>query len=397
MSGGPSQLETFDPKPEHDNGGPTEAISTSIPGISISQHSAAGRSGDAASGSCAFHVDKGRRPFSGDVFPAYRLPASGARALSNRAGSMLGRQLRDPACDLPAYVSINPFQAFSPAAFSPGFLGPAWSPLRVESQTSGDEAGRQVTFDVRNLKTSDRISSAQADARLQLLASLEHDFLAQRPDGPGVSHVQAYQQAVRMMKSAAVSAFDLEREDAALRDAYGRNPFGQGCLLARRLLESGVSFVEVNLSGPDGSGNAAGWDTHQENFTAVANLCGVLDPAWATLMNDLQQRGLLQETLVVWMGEFGRTPIINQNSGRDHWPQSWTAVLGGAGIRGGQVYGQTSADGTMIEHNPVTVPSFMATICKALRLDPETTNISNVGRPIPLADHGAEPIAELLT
>lgn len=395
MSGGPSQLETFDPKPEHDNGGPTEAISTSIPGISISQHlpqiaqvmqhlapvrSMSTKEGDHSRATYFLHTGY--------------LPQGPVRYPS--VGSMLGQQLRDPACDLPAYVSINPFQAFSPAAYSPGFLGPAWSPLRVESQTSGDDADRQVTFEVRNLKTSGRISSAQADARLQLLASLEHDFLAQRPDGPGVSHVQAYQQAVRMMKSAAVSAFDLEREDAALRDAYGRNPFGQGCLLARRLLESGVSFVEVNLSGPDGSGNAAGWDTHQENFTAVANLCGVLDPAWATLMNDLQQRGLLQDTLVVWMGEFGRTPVINQNTGRDHWPQSWSTVLGGAGIRGGQVYGQTSADGTSIEQNPVTVPNLMATICKALGLDPETANISNVGRPIPLADHGAEPIAELL-
>lgn len=396
MSGGPSQLETFDPKPGHENGGPTEAISTSVPGISISQHlpqvarvmqhlapvrSMSSKEGDHSRATYFLHT--GYLPQGPVRYPT--------------AGSLLGQQLLDADCDLPAFVSINPFQAFSPAAYGPGFLGPAWSPLRVESQVQGSDEDRQVTFEVRNLQNSDRISPAQADARLQLLASFEHDFLAQRPDGPGVSHVQAYQQAVRMMKSAAVSAFNLDAEDAVLRDAYGRNPFGQGCLLARRLLESGVSFVEVCLSGPDGSGNGAGWDTHQENFSAVKELCGVLDPAWSNLMTDLQQRGLLQETLVVWMGEFGRTPVINQNTGRDHWPQSWSAVLGGAGIRGGQVYGQTSSDGTSIEQNPVTVPNFMATICKALGLNPETTNISNVGRPIPLADHGAQPIAELLT
>ena len=230
-----------------------------------------------------------------------------------------------------------------------------------------------------------------------MLASLEHDFLKDRPGAPGRSHVESYQQAVRMMNSAAVGAFNLDTEDDTLRDAYGRNPFGQGCLLARRLIEGGVSFVEVNLSGVDGAGGGAGWDTHQDNFDAVKNLCGVLDPAYATLMNDLNQRGLLEDTLVVWMGEFGRTPLINDNTGRDHWPKSWSTVLGGAGIKTGQAYGTTSDDGTEIADNPVTVQSLMATICNSLQIDYETTNLSNVGRPIPLADHGSSSIAGLLS
>ncbi|MCA9051475.1 MAG: DUF1501 domain-containing protein, partial [Planctomycetaceae bacterium] len=303
-------------------------------------------------------------------------------------------QLKDPACDLPAFVSIDPFRAFSPAAFGPGFLGPAWSPLIVAAESAGTAEQPDVSFAVRNLRTPQDVSPAQLDARLSFLARMEHDFLSQRPDPPGGSHLQSYDQAVRMMKSEAVKAFDLSGEDDALRDAYGRNAFGQGCLLARRLVEQGVAFVEVALNGVDGNG--AGWDTHADNFNAVGNLCGVLDPAWSTLLSDLEQRGLLQDTLVVWMGEFGRTPAINENSGRDHWPGSWSTVLGGAGIRGGQVYGATAEDGVEITDSPVRVPDLMATVCRALDIDPLTTNMSNIGRPIPVADHGSVAIESLL-
>ncbi len=396
MSGGPSQLETFDPKVEHENGGPTSAIDTSVAGVRISQHlpqiaqvmqhlvpirSMSTKEGDHTRATYFMHT--GYLPQGPIRYPT--------------AGSFLSKQLIDPTCDLPSFVSVNPFRAFSPAAYGPGFLGPSWSPLVVESDMTGSDENRNVSFEVSNLKPANNVTAQQADARMQLLASLEHDFLAKRPGGPGSSHVQSYEQAVRMMKSAAVKAFNLDGEDAVLRDAYGRNPFGQGCLLARRLIESGVSFVEVNLSGPDGQGGGAGWDTHQENFEAVGALCGVLDPAYATLINDLNQRGLLQDTLVVWMGEFGRTPKINDNNGRDHWPKSWSTVLAGAGVKAGQAYGQTSADGMEIDDNPVSVQDLMATICQALNIDPQITNLSNVGRPIPLADHGAAAISDLLS
>ncbi len=136
-------------------------------------------------------------------------------------------------------------------------------------------------------------------------------------------------------------------------------------------------------------------DTHADNFESVGALCGVLDPAWGTLMNDLHERGLLEDTLVIWMGEFGRTPQINENTGRDHWPGSWSVVLGGGAVQGGQVYGGTAEDGVEITENPVGVPALMATICHALGLDHSSTNLSNIGRPIPLADHGAEPLEPL--
>ena len=145
-----------------------------------------------------------------------------------------------------------------------------------------------------------------------------------------------------MMRSKAVKAFNLDEEPKALRDAYGRNQFGQGCLLARRLVERGVPFVEVALSGVDGN-NGFAWDTHQQNFDAVKGLCKVLDPGWSTLMTDLRSRGMLDSTLIVWMGEFGRTPKINPSSGRDHYPNAWSTVLAGGGIKGGQVVGSTGA------------------------------------------------------
>ncbi len=391
MSGGPSQMETFDPKEGQPNGGPTKAIDTSVPGIRIAENlpkvagvmehlapvrSMATKEGDHTR--ATYFMRTGYLPQGPVQYPSM--------------GAFLGKQLKQPACDLPSYVSINPFRAFSPAAYGPGFLGPAWSPLVVGSETDKD---KNVSFQVRNLKPAERLSTAQVDARLSLLSTLETSFLAERPDGPGSSHLASYEQAIRMMKSSAVSAFKLDEEDDVLRDAYGRSTFGQGCLLARRLIERGVSFVEVSLTGVDGA-PGAGWDTHEENFTAVKSLCEVLDPAYASLITDLKQRGLLDDTLVIWMGEFGRTPQINTNTGRDHWPGSWSTVLGGAGIKGGQAYGATSDDGTEIKENPVTVQNFMATVCRALNLDPTMTNLSNIGRPIPLADHGATAIDALL-
>jgi uncharacterized protein (DUF1501 family) len=196
------------------------------------------------------------------------------------------------------------------------------------------------------------------------------------------------------MRSAAARAFDLDEETPALRDAYGRNQFGQGCLLARRLVERGVPFVEVSLGGP--MQNVFGWDTHQQNFDNVKRLSEILDPAWGTLMEDLHLRGMLDSTLIVWMGEFGRTPRINPNKGRDHYPNAFTTVLAGGGIKGGQAVGKTSADGTTVEDRKVSVPDFLATVCQALGVDPMKQNVSNVGRPIRIVDKAAVPIEEVL-
>ena len=198
-----------------------------------------------------------------------------------------------------------------------------------------------------------------------------------------------------MMRSEAVKAFQLDDEKAALRDAYGRNQFGQACLLARRLVERGVPFVEVSLNGVNNNQTFA-WDTHAQNFAAVKGLLGVLDPAWSTLITDLKDRGLLDSTLIVWMGEFGRTPKINPQAGRDHFPNAWSSVMCGGGIKGGQAIGKTSDDGMKVDDRPVSVQDLFATMCAVLGLDSMKQNISNVGRPIRLADPTAKPIREIV-
>jgi hypothetical protein len=246
---------------------------------------------------------------------------------------------------------------------------------------------------VQDLALPGQVSADQARARVDLLQEMAQDFVAKHPGVPAQSHQAAYDRAVRLMRTAAAKAFDLGEEKAAVRDAYGRNLFGQGCLLARRLVERGVPFIEVSLSGVNG----LGWDTHAQNADTVKQLSRMLDPAWARLMADLKERGLLDSTLIVWMGEFGRTPNFPRADGRDHWPNSFSAVLAGGGIKGGQAIGKTSADGMTIVDRPVTVPQFLATVCRALGVDHTKQNLSNVGRPIRIVAPGTQPVGEALT
>src|SRR5260370_11834948 len=206
----------------------------------------------------------------------------------------------------------------------------------------------QENLRVENLAPPSDIPRAQTDARIDLLQGMEQDFVNRHPGLSPASHRTAYERAVRLMRTAAARAFNLEEESAQTRAAYGRNTFGQGCLLTRRLVERGVPFIEVSLG--SFNSNALSWDTHQQNFTNVRALSQLLDPAWGTLMEDLRDRGMLESTLIVWTGEFGGTRRLSgQQPGRDHYPNAWTTVLAGGGIRGGRVVGRTSPDGTTIE------------------------------------------------
>jgi hypothetical protein len=396
MTGGPSQTDTFDLKPGHENGGPFKPIDTSVPGLQIGEHlpnlakvmehvapirSMSTKEGDHSRGS--YIMRTGYAPSGPVQYPTM--------------GSLLSKELASPGAELPDYVSVAPYKFLNPAAYAPGFLGPKHAPLVVGGQIAfGQNQYNDDSLKVRNLDRPGGIEIARADARLGLLGTLEDDFAAARPGVSADSHRTAYDQAVRMMRSEAVKAFQLDEEPDALRDRYGRNLFGQGCLLARRLVERGVPFVEVSLNGVDGL-NTFAWDTHQDNFESVKKLCGVLDPGWATLIADLKDRGLLETTLVVWMGEFGRTPKVNNNKGRDHFPNAWSTVLSGGGIKGGQAIGATSDDGMEVKDRPVSNADLMATICKAVGLDPMQQNMSNVGRPIRLADPEATPIDEVLS
>jgi Protein of unknown function (DUF1501) len=396
MDGGPSTIDMWDLKPGHANGGPFQARETSVPGIRISEHlpkigqhmehmaiirSMTTREGD--HGRAAYFLRTGYMPAGEIQYPPI--------------GALLAHELGAEDAVLPKFVSIAPDRGVNPAAYSPGFLGPQYAPLVVgDAGMVAGQQGQNVyerALRVENLEAPHSVLPSHVDARIDLVAEMDRGFLQQHQgSAAALNHQAAYDRAARLVRSAAGKAFDLDDEKDAVRDAYGRNLFGQGCLLARRLVERGVPFVEVTLGGVNGG--VFGWDTHAQNFDIVQRLCGVLDTAWAALMEDLQQRGLLDTTLIVWMGEFGRTPQINPQRGRDHFPNAWSTVLAGGGIKGGQVIGATSPDGVSIKDRPVSVPDFLATICTALGVDPLKQNMSNVGRPIRIVDKTAQPIKE---
>ena len=397
MNGGPSTIDLFDLKPGHDNGGPFRPIDTTAPGVRIGEHlpnlayqmkhlavirSMSTKEGDHAR--ATYQLRTGNLPQGGIDFPCL--------------GSLVAKELGDPAADLPAFVSIAPQRFLAQGAFGPGFLGPRYAPLLIADGQQFVNPAQAPELDrllrVQNLAPSPSVSPADAHARLELMHDLEADFLAGRPGRTTESHRSAYAAATRLMRTDAAGAFDLTGEKEAARDRYGRNLFGQGCLLARRLVERGVPFVEVTLAAAPNA--PAGWDTHGNNFDQVRSLAGVLDQGWAALLADLHERGLLDTTTVVWMGEFGRTPKINQQRGRDHYAPAWSVVLGGGGIRGGSVAGRTSPDGTTVEDRSVSVPDLLATVCKALGIDHEKQNLSNVNRPIRIVDKTARPVTEVL-
>jgi hypothetical protein len=396
MEGGPSQIDTFDPKPGRPTGGTFKAIETTVPGIRIAEHlpgvarqmkhlalvrSMKTKEGD--HGRASYLLRTGNLPQEPIQYPTL--------------GSLLSKELGDPMAALPNFVSIGSRRGLSDGGYGAGFLGPEFAPLLVGS-TDNDpytQVLSEKALAVPDLKPAAGVSGGQVRARSDLLREMNAEFAVGREGAAARSLRSAYDRAIRLMNSGAARAFNLDDEPAKLRDAYGRNLFGQGCLLARRLVERGVPFVEVTLGRIPGA--FSGWDTHARNFDDVKGLCGVLDPAWATLMRDLKDRGLLDTTLVLWMGEFGRTPRINGNAGRDHYPNAWSVVLGGGGIKGGQVVGNTGKDGAAVEERPVSVPDLLATICKALGVDPLKQNTSNIRRPIRIVYKSAKPIAEVLS
>lgn len=395
MGGGPSQTDTFDMKPNHENGGEFKEIATNVPGVRFSEHmpqlakqadqlaiirSLSTKEGDHGRGT---HLMRTGQPPMGAV----RYPAIGAA---------IAKQLASPEVKLPPYVSVAPFRGLNNEAFGPGFLGPKFAPLVVGATSMGSPAANQgegfAELKVDALAPPEGVSTEQMNQRLALWKTLENRFLQQHPNATIRAHQSVYDNSLQMIESEASDAFDLSQEDDVVREAYGKGMFGQGCLLARRLVERGVPFVEVSLNNLSSGG--LGWDTHANNFETVKNLSGELDSGWATLMTELKDRGLLESTTIIWMGEFGRTPKINGAAGRDHFPQAWSCVLAGGGIAGGQVYGKTSEDGMHVEEDKTSVGEVLATLCTALGVPPDTQNMSNAGRPIPIVEDS--PIRRLL-
>jgi len=370
MQGGPSQFETFSPKPDHANGGETKAIKTNVAGIQIAEHlphcakvmdelaiirSMTSKEGNHQRASYLLH--HGYLPMGGVKFPTL--------------GSNVAHQIGDAANQLPSYVRIG---GRLPNGGNGGFLGVDYDPLVLKSAERMPQNSTPVT-------TLDRYHR-----RLGLLDTFQTTFAANAGAQVVADHRKLTNRAAEMILSPSMKAFDLEQEPSQLREAYGEGNFASGCQMARRLVEHGVTFVEVVSNG---------WDTHQDVFSRTADLTSQVDQPMAMLVKDLKARGMLDKTLVVWMGEFGRTPRVNARAGRDHYPKAFNAVVAGGGVRGGQVIGQTNAAGTEVTERPVTVNDLFRTIYHTLNINPDHENISRIGRPIKLVD-GGEVVEELL-
>jgi Protein of unknown function (DUF1501) len=367
MAGGPSQLETFDPKPGTEHGGETKAIQTAASGISIAE----GWNETARVMSQVALVRSMTNKEGNHQRATYQLHTGyvpSATIKHPNIGCTVAGELAESKFDLPHMVSVGG------PTIGAGFLGASMEPFVVQNPEKPPE------------NTQPKVGTERFRRRLGLLDRLENAGFERVGGLDRVrDHRALYHQTARMILSPHMRAFNLEEEPEKLRITYGRNPFGQGCLLARRLVQAGVTFVEVRSNG---------WDTHQQNHDRVGKLASQVDPAFAALIHDLNRHGLLESTLVVWMGEFGRTPKINPNAGRDHFPKVFNVALAGGGVQGGRVIGASNADGTEVKDRPVTVPDLLASICHALKVDPNKEAMTPVGRPIKVVD-GGKPVREL--
>jgi hypothetical protein len=370
MEGGPSHIDTFDPKPGQDTNGPFKAIDTAAKGIQICEHlprvaaemkhlsiirSLSSREGDHSRGQYVLHT--GHTPEAATTHPGI--------------GAYLSREKGAAGAALPNFITIQQRSRMPGAAF----LSNDHAPYPV------DRPGEPIL----NIRYAQGVDVLRFNDRMHVLEDLEESFAGEHGGGFAQKRREAYHKADQLMHTPQLRAFDLKDEEDALRDRYGRTPFGQGCLLARRLVERGVKYVEVGLGG---------WDTHGDNFTKVQGNLETLDPAFGTLVGDLRQRGLLDETVVLWMGEFGRTPRINGQNGRDHWPRVFSMVVGGGGIEGGRIVGSSDAGGFEIKDRPVTVEDYAATLYQCVGIDTKKQTVNEFGRPIRILNGGA-PIREL--
>ncbi|MFN0198683.1 MAG: DUF1501 domain-containing protein [Planctomycetaceae bacterium] len=366
MQGGPSQMETFDPKPDTPNGGPTKAISTAVSGIQIAQgwDKVAGVMNDVALIRSMTNKEGQHARATYQMHTGY-VPAGTIKHPS--IGCAIARELAPEEFELPSVVAVG-------RTVGAGYLGVNYEPFVVSNPG-------QMPSNVAATVPANRLNR-----RLGLLDKLEGEFAGRGGEVVVSDHKKLYEKTAKMVLSPSVAAFDIEQESQSLRDRYGSSNFGKGCLLARRLVEAGSTFVEVA---------ANGWDTHQDNFTRTSNNAAEVDPGFGALIADLKDRGLLDKTLVLWMGEFGRTPKINPNTGRDHYPRCFNAAIAGGGIKGGQVIGASTADGTAVQDHPVSVLDLFSTICQQVKIDPKKENISPLGRPMKIVD-GGTPIAGLI-
>ena len=369
MGGGPSTMDIWDLKPGTNTGGPFQPISTNGD-VQICEHmplmaqnmdklsivrSMSTREADHMRG--RYYMHTGYVPNPNVKHPSY--------------GSVIAHELADTRPDL----EIPPFVSVGGNSEGPGFLGMSWAPFSVNSNGQ-----------VRNLDMG--IGPDRLTQRMLALKMMETGFIDDNRGIAASEHAKVLGKTLSLMTSDQMNAFKVMQEPDEVQERYGRTNFGRGCLMARRLVESGVPFVEVSLGG---------WDNHQNIFPTLQNTkLPELDKGMSALMEDLGQRAMLDDVAVIWMGEFSRTPRINGNTGRDHWARSWSAVVGGAGMNSGIAVGQTNEDGTRVEGTSYSSEDLMATVCRSLGISLETTFTSQNGRPMKIAN-GGKVIKELVS
>jgi Protein of unknown function (DUF1501) len=382
MGGGPSHLDLWDLKPGETNGGEFKPVKTTADGVEISEilptvasqfkHLSVIRSLVTNEGSHdrgTTLMNTGKAPD-----PVVQYPAMGAIASS---------LLTPKELPLPGFIGVGG----TAQRIGPGFLGMAYAPFTVQN------AGQPPA----NIKPPAGLGDKDMEMerlrrRQRLFNSLENDFAEEsfphltRKDereaagSPAQAHATIYKKAFDLTVSPLRTIFEVQKEPKTVIDSYGgmQNQFGMGCLLARKLVEQGVTCVEVDLGG---------WDNHANIFPTLRNNLGPkLDKGMGTMVKELVESGKWKDTVVLWMGEFGRTPRINQNAGRDHWGRVWSVVVGGGAIKGGQVYGATSKDGTDVKDKPCSIGDLYATVYKGLGLEPSTKVRDNLGRPKEIAE-----------
>lgn len=397
--GGPSHLDLWDPKPNAPDRVRSiyQPISTSVPGIQVTEliPELARRADKLAIVRSLHHSHSSHN--SGMHWSTVGRPYVKDSTLINPSptdipsfGTLIGwlAQRDGYSGAVPPYV-ITPYPHCDSAVYlTPGqfggCLGVRYDPFVLDADPSDKD------FRVRNLNLSEGLSGERLSSRLDLLTQLGNRQTQVANASASQIDVHRQQAAHMVMSGDAAKAFDLSQEPDSIREKYGRHQWGQSHLLARRLVESGVRFVSTV------NGRSIVWDTHQDNFGRLKNrLVPPMEKAYVALLDDLEERGLLDSTLVIWMGDFGRTPIINKDTGRDHWPNCFTMVLAGGGIKGGQVVGSSDKTGAYPATRPVTPADIHATVFAALGYDPHGITYHAVdGRPMKLSD--GEVVRELL-
>lgn len=362
LGGGPSTIDLWDLKPGASTGGPFKPINTSADGIQICEHlpliakqmhhmnivrSMSTREADHTRG--RYYLHTGYVPNPNIEHPSY--------------GSVISHELISliPELDIPPFVSIGG------SSIGPGFLGAAYAPFVVNSNGT-----------VRDLDMG--IDAQRISNRLEMLQTIENKFIQEKRGDYASDHAKLINKTTKLMSSPQIEAFKVSKEPKDIQELYGNTSFGKGCLIARRLVEIGVPFIEVDLGG---------WDNHADIFTTLKDQkLPELDRAMSALISDLNNTGLLESTTIICMGEFGRTPNINANGGRDHWARSWSVVVGGAGFNKGTIIGETSDDGREVISEPYTSQDLMASVLKSLDIPLTTTFTAKNGRPMKIANSG---------